>query len=146
MELSCRENNMPLYCVASDEENESKLIIKICSPAEWRQRPAELSSQGELIALKAGSYFTPYFSSSSTLYLELSNNLAPESTVVILNKGAIIIKKIWSVTPTSLQLCDMQDIELLKNGPLSKEKLTEIDRNSVDMVYKVVGYSDFNLA
>jgi transcriptional regulator with XRE-family HTH domain len=140
-----RENCMPLYGITADTDDESKLSIKICNPAEWRQRPMELISRGELLAVKAGNYFLPYFSSSSTLYLEPSNNLIPETIVVILNKGSVLIKKIWSVTPTSLQLCDITDIDLLKEGKLSHDKLTEIDRGNVDMVYKVVGHSDFNL-
>ncbi|MDR1982601.1 MAG: helix-turn-helix transcriptional regulator [Holosporaceae bacterium] len=146
MEIMSRENSMPLYCVTQDSEDASKLVIKICSPAEWRQRPPELIAKNELLAVKAGPHFMPHFSSSSTLYLEPSNNLAPESIVVVLNKGTILIKKIWSVTPTSLQLCDISDIELLKAGKLSRDKLIDIDRNNIDMVYKVVGHSDFNLA
>ncbi|MDR2723889.1 MAG: helix-turn-helix transcriptional regulator [Holosporaceae bacterium] len=140
-----RENCMPVYCVAPDNEDEKKMVIKICSPAEWKQRPTELTTKNELLALKAGVYFIPHFSSSSTLYVEPSSNLVPESIVVVLNKGAILIKKVWSVTPTSLQLCDITDMELLKIGKLSTDKLIEIDRNSVEMVYKVVGYSDFEL-
>jgi hypothetical protein len=136
---------MPLYCIAKSADDETKLAIKICSPAEWRQRPSELTSKNELLAVKAENYFAPHFSSSSTLYLEPSNNLVPETIVVILNKGAVLIKKIWSVTPTSLQLCDIADIDLLKKGNISDVKLTEVDRGSVEMVYKVVGYSDFNL-
>jgi transcriptional regulator with XRE-family HTH domain len=146
IEVVSRENCMPLYCIAPSQEDESKLIIKICSPAEWRHRPSELISKEELLAVKAGSYFTPHFRSSSTLYLEPSCNLIPESIVVILNKGSVLIKKIWSVTPTSLQLCDISDIDLLKEGKLSHDKLTEVDRNSVDTIYKVVGHSDFDLS
>ncbi|MDR1551740.1 MAG: helix-turn-helix transcriptional regulator [Holosporaceae bacterium] len=142
-----REANMPLYCVAQDENNEQKLIIKICSPSEWRLKPSELSAKEELLAVKAESYFLPHFSCSSTLYLEATNNLVPEATVVILKKGEVLIKKIWSVTPTNLQLCDIPDIDSLKDGSKSKEdRLLEVDRNSVDTVYKVVGYSDFNVA
>jgi transcriptional regulator with XRE-family HTH domain len=141
-----REISMPLYCVTKDSDDASRLMIKICSPAEWRQRPNELAAKSELLAVKAGPHFLPYFSSSSTLYLESTNNLIPESTVVILNKGAVLIKKIWSVTPTSLQLCDISDIDAMKEGKLSKNKLVEIDRGNVDTVYKVVGYSDFNIA
>jgi hypothetical protein len=141
-----RENEMPLYCVTQDADDSSKLTIKICSPAEWRQRPIELASKNDVFAIKAGDYFVPHFSPSSTLYLEPSNNLSPESTVVILNHGAVKIKKIWSVTPTSLQLCDIADIDALKNGKLSRDKLTEVERNSLEGIYKVVGYSDFNLS
>jgi transcriptional regulator with XRE-family HTH domain len=144
-ELAPRDCSMPLYCIGPDVEDASRLVIRICAPAEWKQRPSELAPKSDLVALKAGTYFLPHFSSSSTLYVEPSNNLVPESIVVILNKGTILIKKVWSVTPTALQLCDIADIDLLKDGTLSKDKLLEIDRHSVEVVYKVVGYSDFNL-
>jgi transcriptional regulator with XRE-family HTH domain len=145
-DLVIKESSMPLYCVTRDDNNTSDLIIKICSPAEWRQKPIELNSRNEVFAIKAESYFKPHFSSSSTLYLEPSNNLAPESTVVILNCGKIMIKKIWSVTPTSLQLCDVGDLEAMKEGTVSiKDKLVEVDRHSLDIIYKVVGYSDFDI-
>lgn len=143
---SGRENSMPLYCVAPDENDASKLTIKICSPAEWKHCPAELANKCDVFAMKADEYFKPYFSGSSTLYLEPANNLAPESIVVVMNCGRVMIKKVWSVTPTSLQLCDIGDIELLKQGKLSKDKLIEADRSALDVTYKVVGYADFNLA
>jgi transcriptional regulator with XRE-family HTH domain len=145
-ELFGRDNGVPLYCVAQEENDSSKMTIRICSPAEWRQRPVELVSKTEVFAIKAENHFLPYFTASSTLYLESSGNLAPESTVVVLNRGKVMIKKIWSVTPTSLQLCDVSDIECLKKGTCSKDKLTEVDRSSLDATYKVVGYSDFDLA
>ncbi|MDR3151455.1 MAG: helix-turn-helix transcriptional regulator [Holosporaceae bacterium] len=145
-DLAIKESSMPLYCVTRDENNSSDLVIKICSPAEWRQRPIELSLRNDVFAIKSASYFKPHFSSSPTLYLEPSNNLAPESTVVILNCGKIMIKKIWSVTPTSLQLCDVGDLEAMKEGSISiKDKLVEVERNSLDVIYKVVGYSDFDI-
>lgn len=140
-----RDNGIPLYCIAADEEDPSKLTIKIGSILEWRHRPSELEGRNEVFAIKADDYFRPYFSSSSILYLEASKNLPPESTVVILDRGKILIKKIWSVTPTTLELCNINDIEALKNGSLSKNQLLEIDRENLDATYKVVGYSDFDL-
>ncbi|GHU12833.1 hypothetical protein FACS189449_07240 [Alphaproteobacteria bacterium] len=145
-ELSTRDSSMPLYTVSKESEDSPDLTIKICSPSEWRHRPVELMDKNETFAIKAESYFKPHFSGSSTLYLEPSSNLAPESTVVILNRGKILIKKIWSITPTSLQLCDIGDMELLKNGSIStKDRLVEIDRNSLEAIYKVVGYADFDI-
>jgi transcriptional regulator with XRE-family HTH domain len=141
-DIMVRESSMPLYSIIEDKET-SSLSIKICSPAEWKQRPAELMSMNEAIAVRAGVHFAPHFSPSSTLYLEPSSNLAPESTVVILSRGEIMIKKIWSITPTSLQLCDIGDIELLKTG--ASVKLLDIDRRTLDAIYKVVGYSDFDI-
>jgi transcriptional regulator with XRE-family HTH domain len=143
-EMMTREGGMPLYCIAENKED-SSLSIKICSPTEWRQRPIELNTKNDVLAVRAGSHFRPHFSESSTLYLEPSSNLAPESTVIILRRGEVMIKKIWSITPTALQLCDIGDIELLKGSNFSNDKLIDIDRNSVDAIYKVVGYSDFNI-
>lgn len=141
-----RENSMPLYCVAANENDSTKLEIKICSPSEWKYRPIELEDKADVFAIRADGYFKPYFSESSTLYVEPATNLVPESTVIILNHGQIMIKKVWSVTPTSLQLCDISDIETLKHGKAANDKLMEIDRSSLEATYKVVGYSDFDLA
>ncbi|MDR0632358.1 MAG: helix-turn-helix transcriptional regulator [Holosporaceae bacterium] len=146
LELMARENSIPLHCILEDTDNPGKMMIKVSPSGDWRQRPYELTSRNDLIALSAGEHFSPHFSSSSTLYLELSNNLVPESIVVVLNKGKVLVKKIWSVTPTSLQLCDISDINLLKEGKLSRDKLLEINRSEAEAVYKVVGYSDFGLA
>ncbi len=145
-DLISRENSMPLYQVMPNSEDAGKLSISICPSSQWKSRPAELFTKSEAFALKAGSYFQPYFSETSTLYLEPASNLAPESTVVILNCGKIMIKKIWSVTPTTLQLCDIGDIESLKNGNAPKGELVTLDRGNLDATYKVVGYSDFDLA
>jgi transcriptional regulator with XRE-family HTH domain len=144
-ELILREGALPLYYVAVDEAMPENLVIKICSPSEWRQKPAELSSHPEAFAIRADGYFRPHFSASSTLYLEPASNLVPESTVVILNGGNIMVKKIWSVTPTSFQLCDLGDLETLKAGGHNSDgKLMNLDRNTTQVVYRVIGYSDFD--
>jgi len=141
-----REAGLPLYCVEVDPENESIAEIKICAPAEWKQKPAELQNRSDVFAMKAGPHFKPYFSASSTLYLEPTHNLSPESTVVLLKNGRLMIQKVWSITPTTLQLCAISDIEALKSSRTSSgDKLTEVDRASLDALYKVVGYSDFDL-
>lgn len=146
-DISYRDNGIPLYSITNDDNDPNKLIIKMCSPTEWKLRPSELMAKAEVFAVKAESFFKPHFSESSVLYMEPANNnsLSPESLVVILDRGEILIKKVWSVTPTSLQLCDMCDIDALKKGG-SQNKLWEVSRDSVDMTYKVVGYSDFDLA
>jgi transcriptional regulator with XRE-family HTH domain len=140
-----RETTMPLYCIAGDAEQNNKLTLRICSPTEWRQRPNELQAVNDVIAIKAEDHFRPHFSASSTLYLETPGRLTPESTVVILDQGNILIRKIWSITPTSLQLCDIGDIDALKTGAQQDGKLLNVDRNCIDAIYKVVGYSDFCL-
>ena len=145
-DLMTRDAQVSLYCVSNVGEEGTKLDVKLCSPAEWRHRPVELSSKNEVIAMKAGAHFKPHFSESSTIYLEPSGSLAPESTVVILVENEVMIKKVWSITPTTLQLCDLGDIELLKNGSISEDRLVSMDRRSLDATYKVVGYSDFDIA
>lgn len=143
-ETIIKDRSLPLYSVTKNEET-GELAIRICSPSEWRQCPVELAGRGDVFALYAGEYLEPYFNSSSTVYLEPATNLAPESTVIILNCGKIMVKKIWSVTPTSLQLCDMTDIEEMKKGHFLADKLIEVDRTSTEVVYKVVGYANFDL-
>lgn len=145
-DMISRDSAMPLYQVMPSSEDPNKLSINICPSSQWKAKPAELFARSEVFAIKADSYFKPYFSETSTLYLEPASNLAPESTVVILNCGKIMIKKIWSVTPTTLQLCDIRDIDILKSGKAPKVELLTLDRSNLDATYKVVGYSDFDVA
>ncbi len=145
-DMISREMNMPVYKVVANSEDGSKLSINLCSSTDWKAKPAELFTKEDVFAIKAEGYFKPYFSETSTLYLEPATNLAPESTVVILDRGQIMIKKIWSVTPTTLQLCDIADIEALKSGKSPAHELLSLNRDNLDATYKVVGYSDFDLA
>lgn len=143
-ELINRESTIPLYYLTRSDEDVSKLIIKITPPSEWKIRPSELIGRDRAFALRAEGYFLPHFSNSSTLFLESATALIPESTVVMLSSGTVIIKKVWSLTPTSLQLCDMVDIEKMKRGERINS-LVDIQRESIDFIYKVVGYSDFDV-
>ncbi|MBE6447234.1 MAG: helix-turn-helix transcriptional regulator [Alphaproteobacteria bacterium] len=142
-----RENLMPLYQLEkSNEDGNVVLTLSIRPTSEWKYRPQELASKNDAFAIKADEYFLPHFNVTSTLYMEPASNLSPESTVIILNRGQVLIKKVWSVTPTSLQLCDIADMDILKKGADLNGKLMELDRSSLEAAYKVVGYSDFNLA
>ena len=142
-----RENTMPLYFIGRDENDENKLTITIASVNEWKNRPSELVGRDRAFALRADEYFMPYFEKTSTLYLEPAGTLVPEATVVLLSCGEITIKKVWSVTPNSLQLCDMLDIEKMKKGEVDvNDKIINVTHSDIDFIYKVVGFSDFKLA
>jgi transcriptional regulator with XRE-family HTH domain len=145
-EMSVREQSMSLYQIVADKNDPTKFIIEMSTPHEWCQRPTELYSRSEAFALKAGQYFVPYFNPTSTLYLEPSTNLTPESTVIIIDGGTIMMKKIWSITPTSLQVCNIEHIESLKNGTAAMDKLLDVSRNPDIRIYKIVGYSNFDLS
>ena len=142
-EIFAGHRNIQLHVICKESDENPTLCIKAASPIEWKQRPAELGDNENVIAVKANDAFKPHFSDSSTLYLDPTAALSPESTVVILKGDQVLLKKVWSITPTSLQLCDFNDVEALKAG--KNGNLTEIDRRSLNGLYKVVGYSDFDL-
>lgn len=135
--------DIPLNEIADDCSGSGNKCVRPASPAEWKQCPVELSDKENVLAVKAKDTFKPYFSESSTIYLDSSAPLSPESTVVVLKGSEVLLKKVWSITPTSLQLCDLSDVENMKAGHAGH--LIEVDRNSLDGLYKVVGYSDFDL-
>lgn len=143
-EILTKEHSMPLYTIKKDEEG--NLEMTVCSPCEWCSRPYELAGHKDAFAVKAENYFTPHFNSSATLYLEPATTLAPESTVVLVNPEKVMVQKIWSVTPTSVQLCDVDAIDRLKGGDMSLDHLIEIRRDSIDKIYRIVGFSDFSLS
>lgn len=135
--------DIPLNEIVAEGEGSANLCIRPVSPAEWKPCPAELADNESIIAIKAKNAFRPNFSESSTLYLDPNAALSPESTVVILKGSEALLKKVWSITPTSLQLCDLSEVEHMKAGKTGN--LMEVDRRSLNGLYKVVGYSDFDL-
>ena len=100
----------------------------------------------DVFAIKSGSHFAPYFSSTAIMYLSAGKDLAPENIVIIAPEhGDITLKRVWSVTPTSIQVCDYSKIEDVKNGKISPDSLEILENDSIQEIYKVVGYSDFCL-
>ncbi|MDR2417130.1 MAG: helix-turn-helix domain-containing protein [Holosporales bacterium] len=146
--------DLPVY-VLQQGSQEGRVELKMDTAIEMRHRPAELAGKREAFALKAGTHFRPYYSDSSLLWLNPSPQVAPEATVLIVTEaGEALLKKIWSVTPTSLQVCSIEHFEALKGGKsepdskivsLSKEDaLIELDRSALHAVYRVVGSIDLS--
>lgn len=142
-EMLVGHRGMQLNEIAKENDGSNNLCIRQVSPVEWKQRPAELDDNNTVIAVKANEAFKPYFSESSTLYLDSNATLSPESMVIIFKGSEVLLKKVWSITPTSLQLCDLSEVETLKAG--KNGNLIEVDRNSLNGLFKVVGYSVFDL-
>lgn len=141
--IANKDAMIPLYKIIQNMEGH--LILVICSSNEWKQRPLEFLGRDKVFAVEAEEFFKPHFSSSSTLYLEQSDTFSPESTIVILDHGDVLIKRVWSVTPKIMQFCSLPDLEKLKRGENPEGLLTEVSRDAFDTIYKVVGYSDFCL-
>ncbi len=142
-EMLVGHRGMQLNEIAQSADGSEGLAVRPVSPVEWKQRPVELGDNEAVIAVKANEAFKPHFSESSTLYLDPNASLSPESTVVIIKGNEVLLKKVWSITPTSLQLCDLSEVESLKAG--KSGNLIEVDRRSLNGLYKVVGYSVFDL-
>lgn len=145
-DMVSRESPVPLYKVAPSEESEDKLMLKIYPPSEWLPRPLELFGRTNVLGLRCEEYFLPDFNPTATVFLESvnNNNLVPEATVVIMSGTSICIRKVWSIAPTSLQVCHLSDMEKLKVGA-SDVQLITVNRNGIDSMYRVVGFSDFGL-
>jgi transcriptional regulator with XRE-family HTH domain len=146
--------DLPVYILQQGDQ-EGKAELKMDTAIEMRHRPAELAGKREAFALKVGAHFRPYYSDSSLLWLNPSPQVAPEATVLIVTEGGeALLKKIWSVTPTSLQVCSIEHFEALKSGksesccgtalPSKEKALIELDRNSLHAVYRVVGSMDLS--
>lgn len=142
-EMLVGHRGMQLNEIAQSADGSEGFAVRPVSPVEWKQRPVELGDNEAVIAVKANEAFKPHFSESSTLYLDPNASLSPESTVVIIKGNEVLLKEVWSITPTSLQLCDLSEVESLKAG--KSGNLIEVDRRSLNGLYKVVGYSVFDL-
>ena len=139
--------DVPVYCLSKETtDNGDKVMLLRTAPVEWRYRPVELAGK-DAFAIKSGSYFKPYFSPTAIIYLAGNKNLVPENTVIITPENDnIMLKKVWSVTPTSLQVCNLDEIEGLKDGTISQSRLLTINNDQIKEIYKVIGFSDFDAA
>ena len=127
------------------DEGEGKLFLKRTAPCEWLFRPIELLDKTVFAILCKGN-FKPYFSERGVLYVSGDVNFSPENNVLVCrDNGQVILKKVWAVTPNSLQLCDYNEIYNLKSGIADSSKLENISRDNLGEIYKIVGYSDFNI-
>lgn len=150
--------DLPVY-VLQEGNSEGSVELKMDTAVEMRYRPMELSGKREAFALKTGPYFRPHYSETSLLWLTPSVQVSPEATVLIVTEtGEALLRKIWSVTPTSLQICSIDCLETLKSGRgetacsaenivslASKgDALVELDRKTLRAVYRVVGSLDLS--
>lgn len=138
--------DVPVYCLSKESTDEGDRIVLLrTAPVDWRYRPVELVGR-DVFAIKSGSHFAPHFSSTAIIYLSAGKDLAPENIVIIAPEhGDITLKRVWSVTPTSIQVCDYDKIEDVKSGKISPKSLEVLENDSIQEIYKVVGYSDFSL-
>lgn len=136
--------DVPVYCLSTETTDDGERIVLLRSaPVDWRYRPVELAGK-DVFAIKSSVYFKPYFSETAILYLSGAKNYAPESSVVLAKKnGNISLKKVWSVTPTNIQVCGFGDLDDLKSGRASADKLEMINNDDLSEIYRIVGFSDF---
>jgi transcriptional regulator with XRE-family HTH domain len=153
--------DIPIYelCHSTDEH----LIMRVIT-GENQYRPAELANRSNAVAIKTHGYFEPYFCKGAILYAVPGLNISPEATVVVsLKNDAVILRKIWSITPNSAHLCTIDKIEEFKRDGLGKslitsyanigdsleninnEPIVEIKRDLIKDIYSVVGYFDTSL-
>jgi transcriptional regulator with XRE-family HTH domain len=150
--------DLPVY-VLQEGRHEGSVELKMDTTVEMRYRPMELSGKREAFALKTGIYFHPYYNETSLLWLNPTTQVSPEATVLIVTEmGEALLRKIWSVTPTSLQVCSIDYFETLKSGkneaicaaknvvPLAsqEEALIELDRKTLHAIYRIIGALDLS--
>lgn len=142
--------DLPLYKLT---EEDNKYVIDMNVRFDLCARPIELDGQEDAIAIIAEQSFAPYFPEGSHVLLSKSSTCIPENTVVVVTKNNnVLLKKVWSVTPNSIQLCDISKFEALKNGTIKTAvssnvvsidpscSLIEITADEVSAIYNVVGY------
>ncbi|MDR1267222.1 MAG: helix-turn-helix transcriptional regulator [Holosporales bacterium] len=125
---------------------------------EMRHRPMELFGKRQAFALKAGPHLLPYYTASSLLWLDTLPSVVPEATaLLVMSTGRVLLRKVWSVTPTSIQLCALDRFEAIKNGKVEAARKTgtpshvtksdgleEVDRATIGAIYCVVGVLDLS--
>lgn len=142
--------DLPVYKL-TDEEGRHTIDMNV--RFDLCARPIELDSQEDAIAIISEKHFSPYFPEGSRIFLCKETNCIPENTVVVVtNDNDVLLKKVWSVTPNSVQLCDISKFDDLKSGKIKTSvssnvvsidpnySLIEITTDKITTIYNVVGY------
>ncbi len=152
--------DMPVYEISCLQRG--GLSIQPVS-GEFRFRPVEFVNHSDAIVVRTDGYLYPQFNKTSLIYAMPNYNLLPEAMVlVVLSDDSIIFRKVWSITPNTIQLCAFDKIDLLKSGKCdsspvkygledspfgcSDDKvLIEVNRSSIKEVYAIAGHMDTSL-
>lgn len=133
---------IPVYQMS---KSDNTLKINMDTPVDWRRKPVEFSAHKDVVAVTSDVAIDPYISMNSVVFLKpTGNEISPESTILVVQDGNVMIKKVWSVTPTSLHVCDISEMESLKIGKVDAQtRLMELNKSSVSALYRVLGYLVF---
>jgi transcriptional regulator with XRE-family HTH domain len=151
--------DIPTYELCHSESDH--LIMRIIE-GESQYRPAELATRRDAIAVKTNGHFEPHFCHKAVVYAVPSANIVPEALVIAsLKNDAVLLRKVWGVSPSTVHLCAVDKIEHFKKNGLSKspsvihdtdslnhieqEPIVEVNRNLVKEIFLVVGYFDISL-
>lgn len=142
--------DLPIYKLESEN---GTFTIDMNVISDFSPRPIELDEKNDAICIISESSFSPYFPDGAKIFLMKEDVCTPENTVMIVtDDNTVLLKKVWSVTPNSIQLCDLSKFEDLKSGKIqcsvssnvihldSNSNLVEISSNQISAIYNVIGY------
>ncbi|MDR0661777.1 MAG: helix-turn-helix domain-containing protein [Holosporales bacterium] len=150
--------DLPVYALCAGA-SEGTVELKTEAAVEMRHRPAELAGKRDAFAARAGAYLHPHFTETTLIWFVPASPVSPEATVLlVLETGQVLLRKVWSVTPTSLHVCSLDPFEELKSGKTSAvckaknpsshvtkdDGLIEIDRHVLRTAYRLVGTLDLS--
>lgn len=148
--------DLPMYEL--ETSNSDYPTIDLEQKAGFRNRPIELTNEKDSICVISDKGFENLFPEGTHLFLVSKKNYAPETTVfIITNDNRVMLKKIWSVTPNSIQCCDVDKFAMLKGNDIAitsnavngsnvvsfdnySTGLIEVKNSDVKNIYQLVGY------
>ena len=149
--------DLPMYEL-SPASNSGYSKIDLEQKAGFRNRPVELTNERDAICVISNKSFENLFPEGTHLFLVNRRNYSPETTVfIITNDNHVMLKKIWSVTPNSIQCCDIDKFSTLKGNDVTitsnavnagnvvsfdnySSALIEVKNSDVKNIYQLIGY------
>lgn len=140
--VSTPKKDVPAYSLTKNESGKTEL--RRTPPEAWLFRPSALLGK-TVFAILCKNDFVPFFSEKGILYVNGDQSFIPEDDIVVCYNGTVKLKKVWAVTPNTLQICDYDKFTDLKDNKIDMSILENLDKNNLPELYKVVGYSDFKI-
>jgi len=148
--------DLPMYELVPSSSSEYP-SLDMEQKVGFRNRPVELLEEKDAICVIADKSFENVFPEGTNLFLVTRKIFSPETTVLIItSEKKAMLKKIWSVTPNSIQCCDVDKFSILKGNDISlsstvnganvisldnySSNLIDVKLSDVSAIYQLVGY------
>lgn len=132
--------DLPVYKLM--DNGDGTYMFDLNGATEWHPMPKSFSRLRDVFALQVTGDISSVYTRNSLIYCSKSTDgIQPASTIIYHEDNGYVLKKVWSITPAKICVCNINDIDdIVKGLKTQNEYVTEKEKNILDDAYRVLGY------